>query len=136
VPKSAIKKDLEDTSVETWQREWDTTEKGKITKEYFPKVAERLLTKLHVTRHFTTMVTGHGNINSYLYRFNIIEAPNCPCGNNDQTTDRLLLECVLLKDGRERLIAAVAKTDSWPINKATLIKKTLQGILNLHRTDK
>jgi hypothetical protein len=68
------------------------------------------------------MVTGHGNINSYLYRFNIIEAPNCPCGNNNQTTDHLLLECVLLKDDRERLIAAVAKTDNWPINKATLIK--------------
>jgi hypothetical protein len=51
--------------VETWQKKWDTTEKGKITKEYFPKVGERLHTKIHITPHFTTMVTGHGNIKSY-----------------------------------------------------------------------
>jgi ribonuclease HI len=91
VPKSVIKKDLEDTSVETWQREWDKTQKRKTTKEYFPKVAERLRMTIHITQHFTTMVTGHGNIKSYLYRFKIIEVPNCPCGNDNQTTDHLLL---------------------------------------------
>ena len=32
IPKSVIKKDLENTSVETWQREWDTTTKGSTTK--------------------------------------------------------------------------------------------------------
>jgi len=45
IPKSVIKRDLEDTSVEIWQREWDTTNKGRITKDYFPKVAERLHAK-------------------------------------------------------------------------------------------
>jgi hypothetical protein len=95
--------------VDTWQREWDTTNKGKITKDYFPKVAERLHTKIHITQNFTTMVTGHRNIKSYLYRFTIIEAPNCPCGNDNQTTEHILLECALLNEDRERLIAAVAK---------------------------
>ena len=33
VPKSAIKRDLEETSKETWQREWETTKKGRTTKE-------------------------------------------------------------------------------------------------------
>ena len=42
VPKSVLKRDLENTSVETWQREWDTTTKGSTTKEYFPNVEERL----------------------------------------------------------------------------------------------
>ena len=37
IPKSVIKRDLEDTSVEIWQREWETTKKGRITKDYFPK---------------------------------------------------------------------------------------------------
>jgi hypothetical protein len=82
------------------------------------------------------MVTGHGNIKSYLYRFKIIEAPNCPYGNDNQTTEHLLLECALLQQDRERLIAAVAKTDNWPINKDTLIKKTLQGVRKIHGTDK
>jgi hypothetical protein len=48
--------------VETWQRGWDTTTKGRITKDYFPKVAEILHTKIHLTQNFTTLVTGHGNI--------------------------------------------------------------------------
>ena len=58
VPKSAITRDLEEISMETWQREWDTTKKGSITKEYFPKVAERLNTKINLTQNFTTIVTG------------------------------------------------------------------------------
>jgi len=28
VPKSVIKRDLEDNSSETWQKEWETTKKG------------------------------------------------------------------------------------------------------------
>jgi hypothetical protein len=50
VPKSVIKRDLENSSMETWQGEWDTTTKGRITKDYFPKVAERLHTKIHQTK--------------------------------------------------------------------------------------
>jgi hypothetical protein len=45
-------------SMENWQREWETTNKGGITKEYFPKVAERLHTKINLTQNFTTIVTG------------------------------------------------------------------------------
>jgi len=36
--KSVIKRDLEDNSRETWQKEWETTTKGTTTKEYFPTV--------------------------------------------------------------------------------------------------
>ena len=68
-------------------------------------------------------MTGHGNIKSYLQRFRIIEAPDCPCGNDNQTAEHILLECRILREERERLIAAVAKTDNWPTKKDTLIKK-------------
>jgi hypothetical protein len=89
VPKSAIKKDLKEISTETWQREWETTNKGSITKEYYPKVAERLHTKINLTQNFTTIVTGHGNIKLYLHRFKIIDAPDCPCGRGNQTTEHI-----------------------------------------------
>jgi hypothetical protein len=69
------------------------------------------------------MVTGHGNIKSYLHRFKIIEAPNCPCGNDNQTTEHIILGRALVNEDRERLIAAVAKKDNWPINTDMLIKK-------------
>jgi hypothetical protein len=123
VPKKKKKRDLENTSMETWQGEWDTTTKGRITKDYFPKVEERLHTKIHLTQNFTTMVTDHGNIKSYLHRFKIINAPNCPCGNDNQTTEHILLKCAIFHEDRERLITSVAEKESWPINKHKLIKR-------------
>ena len=100
VPKSVVKSELDATSVVKWQREWDLTTEGQITKAYFPVVAQRLNMKINLTQNFTTMVTGHGNIKTYLYRFKIIETPMCPCGNKDQTIDHLLFECELLNKER------------------------------------
>jgi hypothetical protein len=123
IPKSVVKSELDVISVEKWQREWDQTTKGQITKEYFPAVAERLSIKINITHNLTTMVTGHGNIKSYLYRFKIIETSTCPCGNKDQTIDHLLFECELLQRERDSLIAAASKSDGWPTSKYTLIRK-------------
>jgi len=52
--------------------------------------------KINLTQHLTTLVTGHGNIKSYLHRFSIIGAPNAPCGNGIQTAENILLECGIL----------------------------------------
>ena len=116
--------------MENWQREWETTNKGGITKEYFPKVVERLHTKINLTQNFTTIITGHGNIKSYVHRFKIIDTPNCPCGNGNQATEHILLECAILQEDRERLIAEVAKRDDWPKSKDMLIKSTTRHLQN------
>jgi len=97
VAKSVVKRELEVFSVKKWQREWDQLPKGQITKQYFPDTAARLSMKLNLTHNFTLVVTGHGNINSYLRRFKISDTPSCPCGTQDQTTDHLLFECELLR---------------------------------------
>jgi hypothetical protein len=65
--------------------------------------------KINTTNNFTTMVTGHGNIRSYLHRFKILDTPNCLCGTKDQTIDHLIYECELLNKERYRLISAVYK---------------------------
>jgi len=67
VQKSVVMSQLSEISVETWQREWDLTTKGEITKEYFPAVADRLSMNLNITPNLTTIVTGHGNIRSYIH---------------------------------------------------------------------
>ena len=56
--------------------------------------------KLNLTHNFTLMVTGHGNINSYLHSFKVSDTASCPCGTQDQTTDRFLFECELLRKER------------------------------------
>jgi len=82
---------------------------------------ERLRTKIKSTQNFTSMVTGHGNIKSYLHRFKIIDTLNCPWGNGNRKTEHIFLECATLQEDRERLIAEVAKTDDRPISKDMLI---------------
>jgi hypothetical protein len=123
VPKSVVRCELGEKSEEKWQRDWDQTTKEQITKEYFPIVTDRLNIKINITHNFTTMVTGHENIRSYLHRFKILETPTCSCGTKDQTIDHLLCKCELLNKERDSLISTVLKTDVWPISKKTLIRK-------------
>jgi ribonuclease HI len=123
VPKSVVLSELGGICDERWQREWDQTAKGAISNEYFQVVAERLKTQINITQNFTTMVTGHGNVRSYLHRFKIIETPICPCGTAAQTIDQLLFECELLNKERDNLKSTIIKTDIWPISKNKLIRK-------------
>jgi hypothetical protein len=64
--KCVFKNELERISVEKWQN-WNQTTKGSITKNFFPRVEERLNRKLHTTQALTTILMGHGNIKAYLY---------------------------------------------------------------------
>jgi len=77
VPKSTVISELSDLSVTKWQREWDHKTKGAITKSFFPKIADRLKLKINVTPNFTTMVTEHGNIKSYLHKYKILVCMYC-----------------------------------------------------------
>jgi hypothetical protein len=79
--------------------------------------------KTNLTQNFTTMVTGHGETNSYLHRFKIIEVPTCPCGTRDQNIDHLLFECKLLNKERNISKKAIVKTNDWPTSKRDLLRK-------------
>jgi len=79
MPKSAVKSELSEISETKWQTEWDRTTKGATTKLYFSKVADRLKLEINVSPNLTMMVTGHGNIKLYLYKYKIIDSSICPC---------------------------------------------------------
>jgi len=123
IPKSAVKSELSENSETKWQIEWDRTTKGVTTKLYFPKIADRLKLKFRVTPILTMMVTGHGNIKSYLYKYKILDSPMCPCKIGEQTTDHILYDCDLVKQERDKLKAEILRTENWPVSKNTLINK-------------
>jgi hypothetical protein len=79
--------------------------------------------KLKLTGNLTTILTGHGNIKAYLRRFYISGEQTCPCGKGDQTTEHIIYDCDRLKKERDRLRAAVNKTDDWPTRKRNLITR-------------
>jgi hypothetical protein len=45
-----VKSELSESSVKKWQKEWDCTRKGAITKLYFSKIAESLKLKITNTK--------------------------------------------------------------------------------------
>jgi len=105
------------------QTEWTNSTKGKITKDFFPDVKERLNLNINLTQDFTAMLTGHGKTNSYLHSFKTIKTPIFPCGNSDQNIDHLILECKLLNKERNVLKQSILKMNDWPTSKRYLIKK-------------
>jgi hypothetical protein len=64
-----------------------------------------------------TRGTGHGNIQSYLHQFRIINSPTCPSGNNDQIINHILYNCEIILRERHILISGVEKTHKWPVDK-------------------
>jgi len=55
------------------------------------------------------MVTGHGNIKVYSYRFKIKDSPMCSCKRGEQTIDHKLINCELVEQERDILKAAVLR---------------------------
>jgi hypothetical protein len=55
--------ELKEQSLNQWQQEWSRNTRGAITKSFFPKILDRMKLTIKATSNFTTMMTGHGNIN-------------------------------------------------------------------------
>jgi hypothetical protein len=64
-------------------------------KIFLPKNSGQFEAKKNATISFTTIVTGHGNIITYSYKYKIIESPMCSCDEGEQSVDRVLYECKL-----------------------------------------
>ena len=115
--KSEIERQEREKSIEKWQKQWDISTKGSATEEFFPNIKERLKIKINLTPNFTATITVHGKTRSYLNRFKIIESPECPCANVNQTVDHLIYDCNKLNNERDKLIAHILKEGNWPIRK-------------------
>jgi hypothetical protein len=126
----SVLSDLNECSVTKWPSEWNNTTKGAITKPFFPKIAERLKLKINVTQNFTTMVTGHGNIKSYLHKYKILDSPTCSCKSGEQTVDPILFNCKLRQQERDRQKVAVLWSQKWPVSKNSLITKFNRTLRN------
>jgi hypothetical protein len=71
--------------------------------------------KLPITPEFTALVTGHGNTNSYLHRFKLIDDPTCPCGEERQTSEHIIFECNIFEAQRSSLIMQIMVSGgTWP----------------------
>jgi len=74
-----------------------TTQQKVQSRKYISLKYQTLKLKTNVTSNFTTTVTGHGNIKTYLYRFKVKESPMCSCKRGEQTMDHVLFNCELVE---------------------------------------
>jgi hypothetical protein len=91
-------------------------------------VRNRLRQDLPVSSEFTTIVTGHGKLRSYFYRFGITDNPTCPCAEaEDQTTDHLIFRCKKLSSQRNVMIKKIKNAGGdWPMTKEKLVNNHLK----------
>lgn len=95
--------------IDEWQRRWNESTTGLLTKKFLPSVSERVNKKWFRCSYWTTQFfTGHGAFRAYLHRFGFEEDPKCPCGEESQTSEHILWDCPLLDEERadlhERLV--------------------------------
>jgi hypothetical protein len=129
IPKCAMKKETREESIRKWQSQWEETTKGAVTKEFFPSVERRLAVNLHLNPNVTTIMSGHGNILSYLHRLKIIDSRKCPCRQDIQTINHLIFQCQKLKYERGILENSVLRAGNWPISKSELVNKNLKHFI-------
>jgi hypothetical protein len=67
------------TSSLSWSIATLLTINGAVTNSFFPSDQQRPRLVIPATAEFTSMVSGHGNTRSYLYRFRITEDETCTC---------------------------------------------------------
>jgi hypothetical protein len=66
---------------------------------------------------------------TYLHRIKIIDSPECPCKQDIQTIDHLILQCEKLNYERGMLKNSVLKAGNWPISKSELVNKNLKQFI-------
>jgi hypothetical protein len=95
-------------------------------------VRNRLQQELPVSPEFTSMLTGHGKLRSYFYRFGITDNLMCPCGEaEDQTTDHVIFRCNILSNQRADMIQKIKTAGCyWPTTNEKLVKDCLQIFVN------
>ena len=100
------------------------------SKSFFPSVRNRLLQKIPIFLVFTTVVTGHGKLRSYLHRFGLTNILTCPCEEEEEeeeTRDCLIFQYKKLRIRRNETIKQIKNTGgSWPTTTETLVNNYSQ----------
>jgi chitinase len=78
IPATTVATEIKMKGLIKWQTQWDSAEKGALSRSFFPLVEQRLKMKIPITPEFTAVVTGHVKTKSYLHRFKLADNPMCP----------------------------------------------------------
>jgi ribonuclease HI len=111
-----------------WQWQWTNTGKEVVTKVFPPSARNRLQQKIPIFPEFTTMVTEHGKLGSYLHRFGLIDNLKCQYEEEEEeTTNHLIFNCKILHNQRNKMIKQIKNTcGNWSTMNEMLANDNLQ----------
>lgn len=109
------RKESETIGIEQWQDIWNNTTKGRWTFSFLPDIRLRLYTPIPFDHYIAQMVTGHGDFNSKLNGFKLVDSPQCRCGYADDTAEHVLWSCTKADIPRLKLKESLLKAGiRWP----------------------
>ena len=73
-------------------------------------------------------------IKSNLFKYKIKDSPTCSCKRGEQTIDHTIFDCELVEQERDRLKAAVLRSENWPVSKHTHLSTNITKNLKNSRT--
>ncbi|XP_075680442.1 uncharacterized protein LOC142646142 [Dermatophagoides pteronyssinus] len=103
MPVSTFKHEYRQKANAEWTARNTEASTGRWTVRLIPSLAtaERVQSKLGMSKLLTQVLSGHGATRHYLCRFKIIEDGTCLCSSNkQQTTEHLMLECPIWENSR------------------------------------
>ena len=76
--------------------------------------------RINATSNFTAIVTRHGDVKTYLYKYKIIQSPKCTCEEGDQSVNHVLFDYKILERDRVRLKAKVIRSEKLAVSRDKL----------------
>jgi hypothetical protein len=80
-----------------WKKEWsENTNKGAITRSFFPYPADAYLQKGgYISHQITQLLTGHCQLNRHFFNIKKIQSPVCYCGTEEESIEHFLFTSCL-----------------------------------------
>ncbi|GBN56491.1 hypothetical protein AVEN_119343-1 [Araneus ventricosus] len=98
--RGSVNKLLRDEMIQIWKKHWNASGNGRQTAKYIKEV------KVHkhlINKYLLQFLTGHGRFPYYFHRFNLINSPNCSCGQIGDA-DHYVWQCPSTSNLRNQLV--------------------------------
>lgn len=129
IPMSCVTKSIIDRNLFLWDERWEHISTGTGTKRFFPSIQDQITIDREFKFHFkfTQILTNHGNLNSYLKRFGIIDQDYCDvCIGREDDALHQIYECERYANERRKFLGEVERSGhQWLLPTEELVKREI-----------
>ena len=117
---------LRENLAEKWQEDWQNSQWGRKTFDFFPNIKDRLSKTWVVPSYYITQIyTGHGNFNNYPAKIQKTDSDLCICGEPESVIHNIYY-CRNHTRQREIFIRKIIpKGYIWPIRSTDLTNRDI-----------